>query len=132
VRPDDQLIGAQVDADTSDADEDAYQVTDSARTTVTCGGANMLQHAQAGDPYEIDTHDVDPGDVPAPDTGLTCHGAKYARQIIHARGLEGKVHWDPFFQIPESPAFWYRNTLCLSGSTGSITTTPSSSRSSSG
>jgi len=33
VRPDDQLIGAQVDADTSDADEDAYQVTDSARTT---------------------------------------------------------------------------------------------------
>jgi len=30
----------------------------------------MLQHAQQGDPYEIDTHDVDPGDVLSPDTGL--------------------------------------------------------------
>jgi hypothetical protein len=46
-------------------------------------------------------------------TGLTRHGTSYAPQIIHICGLEGKVYWRPLFKIPESPIFWYCNTLCL-------------------
>ncbi len=46
-------------------------------------------------------------------TGLTRHGTSYSPQIIHISGLEGKVYWRPLVKIPESPFFWYCNTLCL-------------------
>jgi hypothetical protein len=64
-----QLIGAEVDPNKQDSWPDAYVVTGSSETTVTTAGG-MLAHANAGDPYSINTDDVDPGDVAAPDTGL--------------------------------------------------------------
>ena len=66
-RPANQLVGGEVDPDTSDCVYEAIEITASTQTTIT--GSNLNANASSGDPYEIDVDDDDMGDVPDPDTG---------------------------------------------------------------
>jgi len=68
--PGGQLVGSIVDPDIDDQDTEPYVVTEGRECSVICDGATMLDHADTGDTYAIDTHDVNPGDVDRPDTGL--------------------------------------------------------------
>jgi len=94
-----QLIGSEVDPDTQDPDPDAYVVTGSTQTTVTTA-PDMLAHAKTGDPYSINTHDVDPGDVPAPDTGLMAE-AFAAAYVTVVFDTGNETHNCVFLRNPE-------------------------------
>ena len=114
------LSGGELDPNTDDAISESHYVLSNTATTLLCT-PDLLTNAQAGDPYAIDTDDVDPGDVGAPDTGLMA-GAYETAFIVPAydtgnnttncgwvRNLESDDRWaqgNQYRSTSESSTYW--------------------------